>query len=153
MRQLGVIQDKQAFSAAEVTWKKYFFCGPSPGIFLFISNDLWNIPWFFAHCEIPNSLIQQAQSTLSFINVVWHIVNKHSRGLLHKTFTGEKKKSGYFNRSFLPMIMSMGNLCLPEFSDFTRVFSPVKVLGNGPQLSSKILLQMVFYTRSILWMF
>ena len=57
MRQLGVIQDKQAFSAAEVTQEEYFFCGPSPEMFLFIPNDLWNIPWFFAHCEIPNSLI------------------------------------------------------------------------------------------------
>ena len=40
MRQLGVIRDKQAFSAAEVTWEEYmymyFFCGPSPGMFLFI---------------------------------------------------------------------------------------------------------------------
>ena len=34
----------------------YFFCGPSPGMFLFISNDLWNIQLFFAHYEIPNSL-------------------------------------------------------------------------------------------------
>ena len=57
MRQLGVIRDKQAFSAAEVARKEYFYCGPSPGMFLFISNDLWTIPWFFAHCEIPNSLI------------------------------------------------------------------------------------------------
>ena len=57
MRQLGVIRDKQAFSTAEVAQKEYFFCGPSPGMFLFISNDLWNIPWFFAHCEVPNSLI------------------------------------------------------------------------------------------------
>ena len=31
------------------------------------------------------------------------------------------------------MIKSMVNSCLPEFSDFTRVFSPVKVLCNGPQ--------------------
>ena len=36
MRQLGVIRDKQAFSAAEVAWEEYFFCGPSPGMFLFI---------------------------------------------------------------------------------------------------------------------
>ena len=57
MHQLGVIRDKQAFSAAEVVWKEYFFCGPSPGMFWFISNDLWNIPWFFAHYKIPNSLI------------------------------------------------------------------------------------------------
>ena len=35
MRQLGVIQDKQA-SAAEVAWEEYFFCGPSPGMLLFI---------------------------------------------------------------------------------------------------------------------
>ena len=36
MRQLGVIRDKQAFSAAEVAREEYFFCGPSPGMFLFI---------------------------------------------------------------------------------------------------------------------
>ena len=33
MRQLGVIRDKQAFSAAEVAQEEYFFCGPSPGTF------------------------------------------------------------------------------------------------------------------------
>ena len=36
MRQLGVIRDKQAFSAAEVAQEEYFFCGPSRGMFLFI---------------------------------------------------------------------------------------------------------------------
>ena len=36
MRQLGVIRDKQAFSAAEVAREEYFFCGPSPGVCLFI---------------------------------------------------------------------------------------------------------------------
>ena len=36
MRQLGVIRDKQAFSAAEVAREEYLFCGPSPGMFLFI---------------------------------------------------------------------------------------------------------------------
>ena len=36
MRQFGVIRDKQAFSAAEVAREEYFFCGPSPGMFLFI---------------------------------------------------------------------------------------------------------------------
>ena len=36
MRQLGVIRDKQAFSAAEVAREEYFFCGPSPGMLLFI---------------------------------------------------------------------------------------------------------------------
>ena len=36
MRQLGVIRDKQVFSAAEVAREEYFFCGPSPGMFLFI---------------------------------------------------------------------------------------------------------------------
>ena len=61
MRQLGVIRDKQAFSAAEVAREEYFFCGPSPGMFLFYSVfipewPLKYIPWFFAHCEIPNSL-------------------------------------------------------------------------------------------------
>ena len=30
------------------------------------------------------------------------------------------------------MVKSMVNSCLPEFSDFTRVFSPVKVVCNGP---------------------
>ena len=30
------------------------------------------------------------------------------------------------------MVKSMVNSYLPEFSDFTRVFSPVKVLCNGP---------------------
>ena len=30
------------------------------------------------------------------------------------------------------MVKSMVNSCLPEFSDFTRVFSPVKVLCNRP---------------------
>ena len=60
MLQLGVIRDKQAFSAAEVAREEYLFCGPSPEMFLFIPNDLWNIPWFFAHCKIPNSLIGTA---------------------------------------------------------------------------------------------
>ena len=36
MHQLGVIRDKQAFSAAEVVREEYFFCGPSPGMLLFI---------------------------------------------------------------------------------------------------------------------
>ena len=35
---------KQAFSAAEVAREEYFFCGPSPGMFIvysvFIPNDL-----------------------------------------------------------------------------------------------------------------
>ena len=30
-----------------------------------------------------------------------------------------EKKTGYFNQSFLPMVTSMVNSCLPEFSDFT----------------------------------
>ena len=36
MCQLWVIQDKQAISAAEITWEQYIFCGPydSPGMFL-----------------------------------------------------------------------------------------------------------------------
>ena len=41
-----------------------------------------------------------------------------SRGLLHKTFY-RRKNSGYFNQIFLPR----------------WVFSPVKVLCNGPQVS------------------
>ena len=51
-----------------------------------------------------------------------------------------EKKSGYSNQSFLPMVKSMVNgqwskvnSCLLEFSDFTRVFPPVKVLCNRPQ--------------------
>ena len=31
-----------------------------------------------------------------------------------------RKNSGYFNRSFLPMVKSMANSCLPEFSDNYR---------------------------------
>ena len=34
------------------------------------------------------------------------------------------------------MVKSVVNSCLPEFSDFTRVFSPVKVLCNGPLYST-----------------
>ena len=47
-----------------------------------------------------------------------------------------EKNSGYFNWSFqfLLMVKSMVNSCLPEFSHFTRVSSPVKVLCNGPQI-------------------
>ena len=33
------------------------------------------------------------------------------------------------------MVKSMINSCSPEFADFTRVFSPVKVLCNGPLMS------------------
>ena len=33
------------------------------------------------------------------------------------------------------MVESMVNSCLPEFSDFTRVFTPVRVLCNGPLVS------------------
>ena len=36
MRQLGVIREKQTFTAAAVAREEYFFCGPSPGMFLFI---------------------------------------------------------------------------------------------------------------------
>ena len=36
IRQLGVLWDKQAISAAEITRKQYIFCGPSPGMFLLI---------------------------------------------------------------------------------------------------------------------
>ena len=36
MRQLGVIQDKQALSAAEIAQEEYFFCGPSQWMCLFI---------------------------------------------------------------------------------------------------------------------
>ena len=36
MRQLRVIRDKQAFSAAEVAREEYLICGPSPGMFLLI---------------------------------------------------------------------------------------------------------------------
>ena len=48
------------------------------------------------------------------------------------------------------MVMSMVNSCLPEFSEFTRVFSPVKVLCNGPQISMKFLLQVASDIRTIL---
>ena len=36
MHQLQVIQDKQAISAADLTWEQYIFCGPTPGMFLLI---------------------------------------------------------------------------------------------------------------------
>ena len=66
---------KQAFSAAEVAREEYFFCGPSPGMFfvysVFIPNDLWNIPWFFAHCEIPNSLIVASDITPKLNNILF----------------------------------------------------------------------------------
>ena len=56
------IWDKQTFSAAEVGAGKNtsFVVLAQELVFVysvFIPNDLWNIPWFFAHCEIPNSLI------------------------------------------------------------------------------------------------
>ena len=41
-----------------------------------------------------------------------------------------EKNSDYFNQSFLAMVKSMVNLCLPEFQ-ILPVFSPVKVLCNG----------------------
>ena len=47
-----------------------------------------------------------------------------------------EKNSGYFNRSFLPMVKSVVNSFLPEFSDFTRVLSPVKDSRNGPLVST-----------------
>ena len=43
-----------------------------------------------------------------------------------------EKNSGYFNRSFLPMVKSVVNSWLPEFSDFASFISG-KVLCNGPQ--------------------
>ena len=36
MRQLQVNRDKQAISAADLTWEQYIFCGPSSGMFLLI---------------------------------------------------------------------------------------------------------------------
>ena len=36
MHQLHFIRDKQAISAADLTWTQYIFCGPSPGMFLLI---------------------------------------------------------------------------------------------------------------------
>ena len=39
MRQLVVIRDKEAFSAAEVAREEYILCGPSPEMLLFIPND------------------------------------------------------------------------------------------------------------------
>ena len=72
MRQLQVIWDKQAISAADLTWEQF----PKPGnVFVnsvFIPNDLWQIPCFFAHCEIPNSLIH-ISFTLILISVPPHI--------------------------------------------------------------------------------
>ena len=40
--QLGIIRDKQAFSAAEVAREEYFFCGLSPGMLSFVySRELY----------------------------------------------------------------------------------------------------------------
>ena len=61
---------------------------------------------------------------------------QHIRGLLHKTFMGEKLF--YFNWNFYPMLKSMAKLCLPEFSDFTRVFSLVKVLCNRLKVRTRL---------------
>ena len=83
MRNLGVIRDEPAFSAAEVTREEYFFCGPSPGMFLLISNDLWNIPWFFAHCEIPNSRIVTSHAELSDKHHIAYNPNETSWALKH----------------------------------------------------------------------
>ena len=48
-----------------------------------------------------------------------------------------EKNSGYFNQSFLPMVKSMVNSSFTGVSDFTRVFTPVRVLCNGPLAFSK----------------
>ena len=62
--------------------------------------------------------------------------------ILSKTFAWEKL--GYLNHFFLPMLKSMVNACLPEFSDFTRVFSPRKSFMQwaavaNPALSSSLI--------------
>ena len=36
MRQLQVIRDKQAISAADLTWEQHIYCGPTLGMFLLI---------------------------------------------------------------------------------------------------------------------
>ena len=94
MRQLWVIWDKQAISAAEITREQYIFCGPSPGMFLFnnsvfIPNDRCQIPWFFAHSNslITGSmfLLRGARGNLLLLSVTWtrknHLIrprNTHS---------------------------------------------------------------------------
>ena len=58
-----------------------------------------------------------------------------SWSLLHKTFTGEKN-SGYFNRSFSPIVKSVVKIMLTRVFRFYPSFSPVKVLCNGPLVGS-----------------
>ena len=50
------------------------------------------------------------------------------RGLLHKTFTGEKLR--LFNRSYVPMVKSVVKL---GFSDFTGIFLRLKFYATGPR--------------------
>ena len=82
MRQLQVIRDKQAISAADLTWEQYIFCDPSPGMFLLIlclflmTSD--RIQRFFAHCEIPNSH-----------NCIWTICHKDHLGCYNMNQTKE----------------------------------------------------------------
>ena len=50
MRQLGVIRDKQTFSAAEVAREEYFFCGPSPD-FVFVYPE-WPLKYPMVLCSL-----------------------------------------------------------------------------------------------------
>ena len=68
-----------------------------------------------------------------FHPIYFHFILLLPRGLLHNTLP--EKNSGYFNRSFVPMVKSMVKLSLPEFWYFTRGFSPVIVLCNRPHAS------------------
>ena len=88
-----------------------------------------------SNCPPPPPL--NLEDALSYIsvgtNIIFMCVMYISGGLNCIKLLLEKN-SGYFNQNFLPMVKSMVNLCLPEFSDFTRLFSLVKVLCNRPLL-------------------
>ena len=47
-----------------------------------------------------------------------------------------EKNSGYFNRSFSPIVKSVVKIMLTQVFRFYPSFSPVKVLCNGPLVGS-----------------
>ena len=60
-------------------------------------------------------------------------MNNTHQGLLHKILL-EKNWLFLITRYFLLIVMSVVNSCLSDFSDFTKVFSLVKVLFNRPMV-------------------
>ena len=87
---------------------------------------------------VPSDLYDFHESAVTSPKILWNLWYK-MLGIIsgaHCIQLSPKKKSGYFNGSFVPMLKSMVKLSLLEFSDFTGCFSPViKVLCNrvGPR--------------------